>query len=143
MEQNGDDIKLSVSEFTEFPGPRYSKQGANSGEDFYHEKLNAAFVKARNGKKKLIIDLDNTAGYASSFLDEAIGNLVYDFSYNEVLSILQIISKQEPDWVGMIMDKVLKDWENRRTSNIKPTKTKAHPAWYKLQSGELVQNVWD
>lgn len=32
----------------------------------------------------LLVDLDGTSGYPSSFLDEAFGELVYDFSLEEV-----------------------------------------------------------
>src|ERR1035437_3405231 len=117
------EYKLIISEYTEYPGPRYCIQGNHSGEDFYHTKLNEAFFEAIKNKESLTVDLDGTAGYASSFLDEAFGNLAFDFSSDKVLSNLIIISNQEPDWKAMIMDNIIPDWENRRVNNDKPKKT--------------------
>ena len=63
---------LSVArDFTPHPGPRYARQGAGSGEAF-RKMLVEAFQKAR----RLIVDLDGTSGFGSSFLDEAFGGLI-------------------------------------------------------------------
>ena len=35
-----------LTQFSEFPGPRYCKQGSYSGEAFYHKVLNEAFADA-------------------------------------------------------------------------------------------------
>lgn len=110
------EYKLIIAEYSEYPGPRYCVQGDNSGEDFYHTKLNPAFYEALTTKKILVVDLDGTVGYASSFLDEAFGNLAYDFSSETVIKNLKIISNQEPDWKEMILDNIIPDWEKRRIS---------------------------
>ena len=61
-------ITISVfSDFSEFPGLRHCAISENSGEEFYHNVLNKAFKEAYDNKTKLTINLDNTAGYASSF----------------------------------------------------------------------------
>jgi len=134
--------KLIVANYSEYPGPRYCSQGDSSGEEFYHSILNSAFAEVIAAKKKLEIILDGTAGYASSFLDEAFGNLIFDFSIDVVRQNIIIVSKQEPDWVKMIYDEVFADWENRRIENINPKKTKIHTEWFRFVDGKLTKNVW-
>ena len=69
---------ISVLEnFSEFPTLRYCNISDNSGEEFYHKVLNKEFKVAYEKKEKLIVNLDYTAGYAPSFLDESFGNLVF------------------------------------------------------------------
>ena len=118
------DITINVLDFTEYPGPRYNNQGDDSGEDFYHNVLNIKFTAAYKAKVKLLIDLDNTAGYLTSFLDESFGNLVFDFNKEVVKSIIVFKSKQEPDWIKMIEKSVYEDWSKRSASNIPPKKNK-------------------
>ena len=72
-------ITIEVKDFDEYTGPRYVTQGDSSGEEFYHRVLNENFAEAFKTDSILIVDLDNTAGFLSSFLDEAFGSLVYDF----------------------------------------------------------------
>ena len=134
--------KLILSGYSEYPGPRYCEQGDCSGEDFYHKVLNDAFASAFNDNEILSINLDGTAGYASSFLDEAFGNLVFDFSQNTVTSNIELVSKQEPDWKVMIIKEVFPDWENRRLSNKVPKKTIRHAEWYRIIDGKLVKKKW-
>lgn len=140
MEQSGN--KLIVAKYTEYPGPRYCSQGNSSGEEFYHEVLNNAFATALESKQKLEVVLDGTAGYASSFLDEAFGNLIFDFSLEVVKQNILIISKQEPDWVKMIFEEVFNDWELRRKECTNPRKTIEHIEWFRYAEGKLNKKVW-
>jgi hypothetical protein len=140
MEQSAN--KLIVANYTEYPGPRYYSQGNSSGEEFYHDVLNTAFANAIQSKQKLEVVLDGTAGYASSFLDEAFGNLVFDFSLGVVKDNIIITSKQEPDWVKMIFEEVFIDWELRRMESTNPIKTKEHSEWFRYSEGEIVKRVW-
>mgnify|MGYP003618857013 CR=1 FL=1 len=78
-------IELKVSSYTEYPGPRYIKQGENSGEKFYNDYLSKKFSQAISENKLLNVNLDGTAGYASSFIDEVFGNLLKDFEYKLIL----------------------------------------------------------
>jgi len=117
-------ILVRVLDFTEYPGVRYKEQGDNdTGEDFYFKIINPSFQKALEENKMLEIDLDGTAGYASSFLDESFGNLVYDFPYNEILSRLVIKSNEEPDWIDIIIKESLVDWKRKKDDN-QPRKPK-------------------
>lgn len=140
MAQSGN--KLIVANYTEYPGPRYCNQGNSSGEEFYHDVLNNVFAKALKSKKILEVVLDGTAGYASSFLDEAFGNLIFDFSAEVVKKNILITSKQEPDWVKMISEEVFNDWESRRKEHINPKKTKEHLEWFRFAEGKIVKNIW-
>jgi len=135
--------KLIIADYSEYPGPRYCIQGDHSGEDFYHTRLNGEFFIALENHMKLTIELDGTAGFASSFLDEAFGNLVFDFSSDTVKSNIIIISNQEPDWKEMIMNNIIPDWESRRKKKETPKKTQEHNEWYRLENGTLIKKVWD
>lgn len=128
--------------FSEFPGLRLHKESPNvSGEDFYHEILNKEFYKALDLGQHLVVDLDDTAGYPPSFLDEAFGRLVFDFGGNTVKSNLKIISKDEPSWEDMIYHSTLVLWEKRRKSHEIPECSEDYPnkPWWHLFKDELKQ----
>ena len=134
---------LSVlNDFSEFPGLRHCSISDNSGEEFYHKVLNSAFKAAYEKGEKLIIDLDKTDGYAPSFLDEAFGNLVYDFTLKIVKDKVEIISQQEPHWKAMIEDETYPQWEKRRKDNDPPKITAPHVPWYRLINNSLKLDIW-
>lgn len=137
-------IDINVKDFTLYPGLRHCDISEKSGEEFYHTILNNAFVRAYKDNTKLIINLDGTDGYASSFLDEAFGNLVYDFTLNEVKKRVEIISMEEPHWKIMIEGETYVQWEKRRTSKPKqpPKITTKHDEWYRLIDGSMEERVW-
>lgn len=60
------------SDFTRYPGGRYRKHGDGSGEEFRDDFL----VPAINNEDHVIIEMDDTAGYPASFLEEAFGGLI-------------------------------------------------------------------
>lgn len=133
-----------LGSFTEYPGLRHCKISDDSGEEFYHKVLNKEFKKALDNNEILIINLDNTAGYAPSFLDEAFGNLVYDFSMETVEKNIEIISEQEPSWKDMIYKETFVQWEDRRKKNETPKITGNHSEWYRLNTdNELEYKVWN
>lgn len=134
--------KLAIASYSTDPGPRYTRQGESSGEDYYHNQLNGAFYEAVANKKLLEVSLDGTSGYASSFLDEAFGNLVYDFSLDLVKKNLIIKSDEEPEWIEMLNNQSFKEWEDRRASFDEPRKTAEHSPWYRYKNGEFSQKVW-
>lgn len=116
-------IKVSVIEFSKSPGPRYDEQGENSGERFYLTVLKEAFRKAQEEHTHLIVNLDGVDGYASSFIDEAFGNLVYEFGANQIREILEVVSKEEPEWERFIRNEVVLNWERRRIEKKAPKRT--------------------
>lgn len=132
-----------VNDFSEYPGLRYCSISENSGEEFYHSVLNKAFKSAYEQQENLIVNIDNTAGYASSFLDEAFGNLVYDFSLNIVKNRVAIISDEEPHWKEMIEKETYNQWEGRRKKEDRIKVTKEHAGWYRLINDKIEFNVWE
>lgn len=111
-------IEYKVLDFTEYPGPRYTDQGEFSGEYFYNNIIKPQFQIAIDTDSIFVVNLDDTAGYASSFLDECFGNLVFDFDYNEIKKRLKIISNQEPDWNEIIFTETLPEWLKKKENNV-------------------------
>jgi hypothetical protein len=133
---------FSVIDYSQSPGPRYCAQGDDSGEDFYHVKLNGLFAEAYNENAILVVTLDGADGYASSFLDEAFGNLVYDFGLDIVKKHLEIISNDEDVWIDMIKNETFNEWEKRRIHSESAKVTADHKAWFRLVNGELKEENW-
>ena len=139
---NKEYIILNVIDYSTSPGPRYCNQGDDSGEDFYHKLLNKKFFEAVSSGKMLQVNLDGPDGYASSFLDEAFGNLVYDFGVGLVQSNIEFISKEEPEWISMIQECTYKEWEKRREKLQEPTITEKHGPWYRFVDSQYRQEEW-
>lgn len=135
---------IVIESYSKSPGPRYCYQGDDSGEDFYHKILNEKFKNAFERKSKLIVNLDGPDGYASSFLDEAFGNLVFDFGLENVKSHLTIISKEEPEWIDMIENETYVQWERRRNDNQQPKKTIYHEKWWRFnfKNNTIEKQIW-
>ena len=87
---------LRVTEFTGTPGPRKRIQGDFSGQQFLEEYLLPRFDEAVRLGVKLIVHLDGTEGYATSFLEEAFGGLARKRRGSRPLEILDIRSVEEP-----------------------------------------------
>lgn len=90
-------IKIST-DFSKSPGPRYISEGKFSGELFRTEHLLPLVKKAQTEHSKVEINLDGTAGFGTSFLEETFGGLIRNdgFTLKELKSILAIISEEEP-----------------------------------------------
>lgn len=70
---------ISVAkDFSVTPGGRYVNQGKWSGEEFRREFVEPKLREVISEGGKLYISLDGTAGYATSFLEEAFGGIVRD-----------------------------------------------------------------
>ncbi len=98
-------IKLNIAEeFTTTPGIRYRKDSDYSGEEFREVLLYPAYLRAIRENKRLYIDIDGGYGYATSFLEEAFGGLVRveGVDANKLLSILEIKSEDEQEWIEKI-----------------------------------------
>jgi hypothetical protein len=135
--------KLNIlNEFSEYPKLRYCTLSETSAEKFYHELLNERFGNAVIEKTDLEVNIDYTAGYTSSFLDEAFGNLVFDFGLETVNKHLVIISNDEPYWLDMIKSETFKEWQKRRKENNAPKKTKSHLPWYRFVDNTLGKKIW-
>ena len=114
-------IRIKVLDFTENPGPRYIRQDkigeSNSGEAFYLQTLNEAFSQAYKENKQLVLELDGVSGYPSSFLDEAIGELVFDFTLEIVEKYLDFDTHMYKRRVAQVKEETYPQWEERRKNN--------------------------
>jgi len=134
--------RISVAEdFDKHTGLRHCDISDNSGEEFYHKILNKAFKEVLDDEqKKLVVNLDYTAGYAPSFIDEAFGRLVYDFGRNLVEEKLEVISEEVPDWKDMLKEETYIQWEKRRNKKDEYKITDNHDEWWhKEKGGELTK----
>lgn len=134
---------LNVIDFTEYPGPRYDEQGPESGEKFYVEKLNPLFLKCYREGKKLVVNLDGTAGFASSFLDEAFGQLTFDFGAALLGEYLIIESVDEPEWPRMIKEESIPQWQKRREEGEAPKVTMKYKVHGINNNGDIIERVSD
>lgn len=134
---------LNVIDFTEYPGPRYDNQGPESGEKFYVEKLNPLFLECYKGGKLLVVNLDGTAGFASSFLDEAFGQLAYDFGASLLDEYLRIVSSDEPEWPRMIKEETIPQWLKRREHGPIPLTTMKYKVYGVNDRGEIIERISD
>lgn len=93
---------ISVArDFSPDPGPRTIKQGRFSG-----EKFRALLVKALKENDVVIVDLDGTTGFGSSFLNEAFGGLIrYEgFSRIDLKKRLKVRSAQDESYLVIVED---------------------------------------
>lgn len=91
-------ITLKVKDFSPFPGTRKIDEGKNahSGEQFREEWLIPKYQEAKKVKTKLLVDLDGTIGFGTSWLEEVFGGLARIYSPEEVLSIIEFKTEEEP-----------------------------------------------
>ena len=114
------EIVKKVLDFAQSPGPRYIEQGSNSGEKFYDDALSLWFNEAVTHGKQLVVILDGTDGYLTSFLDESFGRLVYYNGADVVKKSLKVLSEVEPEWLKMLEKKTFVNWEARRRAGEAP-----------------------
>lgn len=92
---NQDYLSVAV-EFSTTPGPRTPDEGDFCGEIFLADVLSPRFQDARKNNKELLVDLDGTEGYATSFLEAAFGGLAREHGIKEVLQRVKIKTLDEP-----------------------------------------------
>lgn len=93
-------ITLSVAkDYSDTPGGRYITDGPYSGEDFRETVLLPKYEEAVKLGEKLLIDLDGTFGYPSSFRDEAFGGLAKIKGAEAVLRVLEFVSLDQPSLI--------------------------------------------
>ena len=138
-------MTLSIaSEFSSVTGLRHSSKSEKSGEEFYHMLLNERFYEALQSHEDLILDLDGTLdSYAPSFLDESLGNLVYDFSLSIVEKHLHLHSSRNSSWIKMLVEETFPQWEKRRKDNEPRKITVSHEDWYRINpDGQYELGQW-
>jgi hypothetical protein len=110
--------KLSLvvaKEFTSTPGSRYKIEGDFSGELFRQSVLKPKLKQAIDENAKLFIDLDGTAGYGTSFLEEAFGGLIREngYDYQTIIDHIEFKSEEEEYLIEDIYE-YLKDAQNEK-----------------------------
>lgn len=94
MEQK---IKITVRDFSEIPGPREKVQGDFSAELFVETVLDPEFKKMDDDAGlKMIINLDGTLGYGTSFLEEVFGGTARKKGVDFVRDRIEVVSEEEP-----------------------------------------------
>ncbi len=110
--------KLSLvvaTEFTSTPGPRYKIEGDFSGEIFRQSVLEPKLKQAINENAILLINLDGTAGYGTSFLEEAFGGLIREneYDYQTIIKHIEFKSEEE-EYLIEDIHAYLKDAQNEK-----------------------------
>ena len=109
-------VMLTVaSDFTRTPGVRSTREGDFSGEDFLVGYLYPRFTEAVRQNVLLVVNLDGTAGYATSFLEASFGGLIRGDRTNSIpssnLSLvkkhLQLIATDDPYLIEEINEYML------------------------------------
>lgn len=94
-----------ASEFSRTPGARYENEGKFSGESFRKNLLSPRLRGAIKAGKQLVVNLDGTAGYGTSFLEEAFGGLIREnISLEDIKKYLKIISSEDPSYIDEIKE---------------------------------------
>lgn len=77
-------------DFSRYPAGRYQTDGPFNGELFRSRFL----IPALNNNEQITVALDDTAGYGSSFLEEAFGGLVrLGYSAKQIKSVISFHSE--------------------------------------------------
>lgn len=92
------EIKVNVKDFSITPGSRYRDEGvkAHSGQEFREEYLEPIFLNIENNDSIIIVNLDGTIGYGTSWLEEVFGGLARKFGKDLVQNKIDFISNEEP-----------------------------------------------
>jgi len=95
-----------ASDFSVAPGPRYPWEGDNCGQNFRTKILVPQLHAAIEAGQILTVDLDRTAGYGTSFLEEAFGGLIREdgYSLETLKKNLKLHSKEEPELLDEISE---------------------------------------
>jgi hypothetical protein len=93
---------VRIKEFSETPGPRARDEGPFSGEEFLETVFRPAYLKAREEGESLLVDLDGTEGYATSFLEATFGGLAREFEATDILKTISFKSDDEPFLINEI-----------------------------------------
>lgn len=97
-------IKIA-DDYTKTPGVREEIEGDFPGEEFLEKILSPRFKQALEEKKKLFVDLDDTAGYATSFLESAFGGLAREYKDHKIiLDNLELKSDDDPFLIDDIIE---------------------------------------
>lgn len=87
-------VKLNIArDFSRYPAGRFRSDGPWSGQKFREDHL----VPLLRERQHVAVELDGTAGYGSSFLEEAFGGAVREakLSLSEALELIMLRSSDD------------------------------------------------
>ncbi|MGL2967119.1 STAS-like domain-containing protein [Flavobacterium sp. XGLA_31] len=89
---------INVKDFSITPGSRYRDEGkkSHSGQEFREDYLEPLFKEIIETDEKLIVNLDGTIGYGTSWLEEVFGGLARIYGKKTVSEKIIFISDEEP-----------------------------------------------
>lgn len=95
-----------ATEFGTAPGPRKRSEGRFSGEEFRTELLLPKLREAIGKSSKLVVDLDGTSGYGTSFLEESFGGLIRidGYSLAQLNEHMTLRSEEEPELLSEVSE---------------------------------------
>jgi|SRR5471030_696810 len=93
---------LKIVDKFPYPGSRYKRLGPQSGEefkDYLYKNLKSIYGAEfnKNLDNIVLIDLDGTQGYGSSFLEEGFGGLIRSGVPYKLVKSLRIKTEEEPE----------------------------------------------
>jgi len=79
-------------------------EGKHSGEEFRKNVLLPRVNEAIEEGVKLVVDLDGTFGFGTSFLEEAFGGLIREekLRLSDLKPLIEFVSNEEPDLIDEI-----------------------------------------
>lgn len=130
------------SDFSTTPGPRYDSEGSYSGELFREEALVPYLKSAIESQQSFIVDLDGTAGYGTSFIDEAFGGLIREnnFKYEDISKFILLKSDEEP-YLKEDIKSYLKSASNTQTIYIDIDDTICHSTEDYTKATPIYENI--
>lgn len=109
-------LSLNIArEYSRCPGARFETEGDYSGERFREELLLPRLKDAIAKGVKLEVVLDGSAGYSTSFIEEAFGGLIRKegLKLSEIQGSLLIVSDEDPTYIDDINMYLQNAWEHR------------------------------
>lgn len=93
-------IFVIASQFSRTPSARVESEGKYPGEQL-REIITPLLKECIHKKEEFCIDLDGTAGYGTSFLEEVFGGLIRNekIDYSDLKSWLKIKSDEEEELI--------------------------------------------
>lgn len=97
---------VRVVDFAKIPGARYRTDGDNSAEEFFEDVLKPiADQELLNGTRSILLDLDYTTGYASSFVSELAMRMYKDYhKVRKIRKRILIKSDEDPGQIENFWD---------------------------------------
>lgn len=111
----GNIIVNIAKDYSRCPGARYNSEGDFSGEKFREELLKPKINEAIEQGVKLEVVLDGSAGYSTSFLEEAFGGLIRTdkMDLKVIKENLIIISDEDPSYAVDVNLYLENAWNHR------------------------------